>query len=298
METLKRLLIFSATVAALSFAGCNSSQDNNNDTSADTLETDTISGDEMQSEVIYQIPSPDEFFGLLKSSGCKFRNDIINSDKAVYQSKAAQELNLGVYTADLAYLAAFDKFQLALKYFAIVKNMSDQIGLSTAIGSEMYSRLEKNITNSDSLVDITNNSYYNVIQKLEESGNGNTLAMLMTGGWIESLYISVMIADKYEQDNPTIQRIAGLKLSFGNLLLKLQQYNGDENIAGWVNRLGALKDIFDKIEKEPVENAGVQNSDTTKVIVGQKSRYIFPKELFDKLKQEVSKLREQIVKMT
>ncbi len=296
MKSIQRFSFFVLIFCAFYFTACNSGQNNQADNTTDTTETDTVASDEMMNEVVYQIPSPDELFALIKNSGCKFRDDLLNSDKSVYESKAAQELNLGIYAADLAYLAAFEKFQPALKYFAKVKSMSDQIGLSTAIGSEMYGRLEKNITNSDSLLDITNNSYYNVVQKLEESGNGKTLAMLMTGGWIESIYISVNIVDKFDVKNPTIQRIASQKITFGNLIKNLESYKDQPDIADQIAKFEKIKQLFDQIQKEVVDTPA--NTDTSKVIIGQKSKYIFTKDLFESFKKEIIDLRTQIIKMS
>ena len=284
-------------VTALFFTACNSDS-TNQENQTDSTELDTSNSDVQMQEVVYQIPSPDELFALIKNSGCKFRDDLLNSDKTVYESKSAQELNIGIYAADLAYLAAFEKFQPSLKYFAKVKSMSDQIGISTAIGTDMYSRLEKNITNSDSLLSITNNSYYSVVQKLEESGNGETLALLMESGWIESIYITVNIFDKYSESNPTIQRLASQKVTFGNLIKNLEKYKDNPDIATQISNLEPLKQIFDKIQKEPVADNTKQSSDTSKVVIGQKSKYIFPKDLFESFKKEITNLRSQIVKMS
>ena len=298
MKAIKCISFLVMVFTALFFTACNSDQNNQQDNSADTLEVDSTNSEVVMQEVVYQIPSPDELFALIKNSGCKFRDDLLNSEKNVYESKTAQELNLGIYGADLAYLAAFEKFQPSLKYFAKVKSMSDQIGLSTAIGSDMYNRLEKNISNSDSLLDITNNSYYNVVQKLEESGNGETLALLMTAGWIESIYISVNIVDKYAENNPTIQRIASQKVTFGNLMKNLEKYKENADIASQMKNLENLKNIYEKVQKEAVAINNNQATDTTKVVIGQKSKYIFSKELFESFKKEIVNLRTQIVKMS
>ena len=297
MKTFKFISILTTVAILLYITSCNSEQSNqvNNDT--DTVEVDSLVMDEVMNDVVYQIPSPDELFALIKNSGCKFRDDLLNSEKAVYESKGAQELNLGIFAADLAYLAAYEKFQPSLKYFAKVKSMSDQIGLSTAIGSDMYTRLESNITNSDSLLDITNNSYYNVVQKLEETGNGQTLALLLAGGWIESIYISVNLIDKFDANNATIQRIASQKITFNNLLLNLEKYKDQPDVAEQITKLEKIKQIFDQIQKEVIEN-NVTSTDTTKVIIGQKSKYIFTKDLFDSFKKEIIELRSQIIKMT
>lgn len=297
MKTIKCFSFLVMVFTALFFTACNSDQSNQLDNSTDSVEVDsTNSVGEMQ-EVVYQIPSPDELFALIKNSGCKFRDDLLNSEKNVYESKTAQVLNLGIYGADLAYLAAFEKFQPSLKYFAKVKSMSDQIGLSTAIGNDMYNRLEKNISNSDSLLEITNNSYYSVCQKLEENGNGETLALLMTAGWIESIYITVNIFDKYSESNPTLQRIASQKVTFNNLIKNLEKYKDNEDIAKQIANLENLKNIFDKVQKETLPATNTK-ADTTKVVIGQKSKYIFSKELFESFKKEIVNLRTQIIKMS
>ena len=297
MKTIKRISFIVMVFTAFFFTACNSGS-TNQENQTDSTEVDTTNADMQMQEVTYQIPSPDELFALIKNSGCKFREDLLNSDKTVYESKSAQELNLGIYAADLAYLAAFEKFQPSLKYFAKVKSMSDQIGISTAIGNDMYSRLEKNITNSDSLLSITNNSYYNVVQKLEESGNGETLALLMESGWIESIYITINIFDKYSENNPTIQRLASQKVTFGNLIKNLEKYKDNPDIAAQITNLDNLKQIFDQIKKEPVAENANQNTDTSKVVIGQKSKYIFSKDLFESFKKEIINLRSQIVKMS
>jgi hypothetical protein len=296
MKSIKLISFSVMMYLAVTFTACNSNQSNQTENTTDTTEVDSTASDEMKNEVVYQIPSPDELFALIKNSGCKFRDDLLNSEKNVYESKAAQELNLGIYAGDLAYLAAFEKFQPSLKYFAKVKSMSDQIGLSTAIGSDMYNRLEKNITNSDSLLDITNNSYYNVVQKLEETGNGKTLALLMTGGWIESIYIAVNIIDKFDANNPTVQRIASQKVTFTNLIKNLETYKDQPEIAEQIAKLEKVKQMFDQIQKEVVDTP--PSTDTTKIVIGQKSKYIFTKELFENFKKEIIDLRTQIIKMS
>ncbi len=297
MKTIKNFtfLVISVIFTSLLIVSCNTNSNSTNENESDTTEVDTVSTQDLMADVVYQIPSPDELFGLIKNSGCKFRDDVLSPEKTNYESKASQELNLGIYAADLAYLAAFEKFQQSLKYFSKVKTMSDQIGLSTAIGSEMYNRLEQNMSNTDSLLDITNNSYYNVIQKLEETGNGKTLALIMAGGWVESMYIAVNIVGKYSETDANIQRIASQKLTFNNLLLNLDKYKDQPDVNEQITELNKVKSIYEQIKKETVqENNKV---DTSKVVIGQKSKYIFTKDLFESFAKQVTDHRNKIIKM-
>lgn len=298
MKTIKRItfLVISMTFTSLLIVSCNNNSNSTGENGIDSTEVDTVSTQEMMSDIVYQIPSPDELFGLIKSSGCKFRDDVLSPEKTSYESKSSQELNLGIYAADLAYLAAFEKFQQSLKYFSKVKTMSDQIGLSTAIGTEMYDRLEQNMSNTDSLLDITNNSYYNVIQKLEETGNGKTLALIMAGGWIESMYIAVNLVGKYSETDVNIQRIASQKLTFNNLLQNLDKYKDQPDVSEQITELNKIKSVYEQIKKETIE----QNTkvDTSKVVIGQKSKYLFTKDLFESFRKQITDQRNQIIKMS
>jgi hypothetical protein len=82
----------------------------------------------------YQIPSPDEMFGFIKTSGLAFNgellNDIANYDS--YTDPKMQALNFGVYSAELAYTAAFGEFDNTIKYFGTIQKLADQIGISSA----------------------------------------------------------------------------------------------------------------------------------------------------------------------
>ena len=298
MKSIKHISFFMMIFTALFFTACNSDSSSTTENVTDSLETDTASTEVQMPDVVFQVPSPDELFALIKNSGCKFRDNLMNSEKSVYESKTAQELNLGIYAADLAYLAAFEQFQPSLKYFGKVKSMSDQIGLSTAIGSDTYSRLEKNISNSDSLLDITNNSYYSVVQKLEESGNGNTLALIMSGGWVESMYIATNLVGKYSDKDPNIQRIASQQATFNNLIQNLEKHKDQPEIAEQLTKFEKIKSIYDQVKKEVVDQNTAIKADTTSIVIGQKSKYIFTKEMFESFSKEINNLRSLIIKMS
>ncbi|OFX38218.1 MAG: hypothetical protein A2X08_09250 [Bacteroidetes bacterium GWA2_32_17] len=300
MKTIKRLtyLVILMIFTSLLIVSCNSNSNSTVEDKTDSTETDLLSTDEQIPDIVYQIPSPDELFSLIKNSGCKYKDDLLNSEKTSYESKTSQELNLGIYAADLAYLASFEKFQQSLKYFSKVKSMCDQMGLSTAIGSDMYNRLEKNMSNTDSLLDITNNSYYDIIQKLEETGNSKSLALIIASGWVESMYIAVNLVGKYSETNENIQRIASQKITFNNLLLNLDKYKDEQDVSEQITNLTKIKNIYEQIKKETVEQKANTNIDTLKVVIGQKSKYIFTKDLFESFKNEITALRNQIIKMS
>jgi len=194
IKAMNKIILFFGAWVMLLLSSCENSNTNqtidNTDTIVDTTEN-------IKSEVIFQVPSPDEFISLLKNSKANFKANITAPEKTNFVEPAKQKLNLGVYAADMAYLATFNKFQETVRYFSKVKSMSDQLGITNAIEKSTFDRLENNITNVDSISAITNNSFYNVIDHLQQNDEELTLAYISTGGWIVSMYIAFQFIIKF-----------------------------------------------------------------------------------------------------
>ncbi|MCX7862868.1 MAG: hypothetical protein N2449_07720 [Bacteroidales bacterium] len=270
---------------------CNSSNQtqtiDQNDTIADTIA-------QANEEVFYQVPSPDEFISLLKESKAPFKANIV-SPISDYVLPLKQKMNLGVYAADMAYLATYGKFQETVRYFGKIKSMADNLGLSNAIEKSAMERIEKNITNLDSLTTITNNSFYNIMEQLKQNSDESTVASIYIGGWIESMYIALQLVNKFEQNNPIIQRIAAQKLALNNLILMLKsQKNINNELLSWLNSIQSLYEIFNSIETKTEEvNTSTANN---KVIIGSKTTYLINKETYEKIKNIIENYRNEIIK--
>jgi len=293
MKTIKYISLFVMIFTAFFITACNSGSNSSIEDSEDMLETDSV-----DEQTPVEIVEPNNFFILIKKSGCKFSDGLTNSEKATYETQTAREINLGVYFSDVAYFATFEKSQPSLKYFSKVKNMSDQMGLSTAISKDTYNDLEKNISNADSLLIITDNSYKSVIQKLIETGNGKSLAFIMLGGWVESMYVAVNIVGKYSDNDANINEIASQKVTFDNLFRNLKKYKEDSDVNEQLVNIKKIKTIYKQLKKETVEQNSPANKDTSKAITEQKTKYIFTKELYESFCKEINDLRTIIIKMS
>jgi len=289
---MNKTILFWGIWGALLFTSCG----NNNDTKTiDSTDTIIDSSEKATSEIIYQVPSPDEFISLLKSSKASFKANIIAPEKTNFIDPIKQKLNLGVYAADMAYLATFNKFQETVRYFSKIKSMSDQLGITNAIEKSTFDRLENNITNVDSISAITNNSFYNVIDHLQQNDDGLTLAYISTGGWIESMHIAFQLVNKYDEKNPIVQRIASQKLVLQNLIGMIESLKDQSQTQTIKNNLLSIKTLMDKISSTTDENKTTPQ-DTTKVIIGGKTIYHIDNETFIRLKQVIEKVRNEIIK--
>src|SRR4030043_168513 len=155
-----------------------------------------------QAERIFNaLPSPLESAMLIKSAGAKFDEVLLNPVTSVntYVTSKAMALNLGVYTCDLSFASLYEQTQLLIDYMNAAKKMADGLGILKAIQQEDIDRLEENINNSEVIMDIVSQTFMNSNSYLEDNGQPATAAIVLTGGWIEGLYISTQLVDRSEE---------------------------------------------------------------------------------------------------
>ena len=274
---------------------CGNGTDKDQDNIIDTtlVDTDTV---EVMNEVVFQVPSPDEFFSLLDNKDLKFKSGITHDEKKQYDSRAGKELNMGVYVADMAYLNAFGEMKSTVKYFAKVREMADQLGLSSAIPEETMKNIESNSNNTDSLRKISDESFYNVIQSLEESGNGKSLALIMTAGWIETMYLSLHLIDikKFDYKSFLVQRICSQKITFTNIISNLERFSDNPDAKTLLDKTKEINMFFEGLTKEEL----TVKQDTLKNIIGTPSIWKAEKDKFVKFTEQVNALRKSIVEQS
>jgi len=153
-------------------------------------------------EVITEMPSPSEIPFLLMETGVEYSPSLIHDLKDIdsYTTNAKKALNLGIYSTDVAYLSAYDKSQKALKYVSSLKPIADQLALSSAFDPETIKQFEANLDNTDSLAHIINEAVANADAHLKSTERPKISALLLTGSFIEGLYIATALIENYPDD--------------------------------------------------------------------------------------------------
>lgn len=260
----KSTLLFLSTLTAFTLSNCGDSEKAEQAEATDSLKIEAT--DNAQQELFVQVPSPGEMLTFIKMvGGAKNKNiSFLNSpaNQKNYTDNKAKALNFGIYSCDLSYCSIFEIGSEALKYFKTVKVMGDEIGVSTAIKPEILKRLESNIGSSDSLGLITDDVYFNSFEALEESKQGSTLALVVAGGWLESIFIATNLA-KYEANSAVIDRLADQKYTLENLVEFLKKHEADANVASVKKDFDGLLDEFNKIKEKDAQDAKANDSKTT-----------------------------------
>ncbi|MBO7597676.1 MAG: hypothetical protein J6T70_11595 [Bacteroidales bacterium] len=277
--------------SALMFQSC-AGDSNNQNNQQQQQQTQTSQTNENN---FYLIPSPEDLFAFTKDKNLQFVpglvNPIENIDK--YVDNKSKEINFGTYSADMAYSTAFGKYQESLKEFKIVRQLSDEIGIGNVFTQSLINRIENVKEDRDSLKQISSDIYLDIQNFLDSKNRAKTMSLISTGGWIEFLYIIVNSVEKYDAENPTIQRIADQKIIFDNLMLRLEQQQSDPGIKSTIADLSPLKDAFAQLEVEK-NNSTASTSNSGAIKVGGGMKIKMTENNFNKIKETITSVRNNI----
>ena len=199
----KHLIYFAISpLIAIALASCGSSSSDKDKNSAEFEDADENLKQQLE-ELIYNIPSPSEIPYLLQATGAEFNESLINPRTKVDQyasrtDKAA--INLGVYAADIGYLSSYDKTQQAIDYLNSAKTLADNLGVIGSFDVEVLQKFEANISNKDSLTRLLDRTIKKTQSYLADDNRNKLSALVVTGSFIEGLYISTGLVKSYPKD--------------------------------------------------------------------------------------------------
>lgn len=285
--------LLALALAGITFTGCGDKDEKSEEIeTTDSVKT-TAEVNSPVSETFFQVPSPGEMLTFIKMvGGSKNKNtSFLNppDNQKNYNDNKAKALNFGIYSCDLSYCSIFEIGVDALKYFKTVKQMGDQIGVSTAIKPEILKRLESNIGSPDSLAVITDDVYFSSFETLEDSKQGPTLALVVAGGWIESLYIATQLS-KFAPNSPVIERLADQKYTLENLIEFLKKHESDANVAAVKADFEGLLAEYNKLTEKDAGEVKPKKESTSKLLGGGK-QLVMTEDVYKAIVEKVKTIR-------
>lgn len=293
------LIILSAIMVSACHSGGKTTK-NESDTIAASRDNAALYNDLKKAEkIFYTLPSPLESAMIIKTAGARFDGRILNPvDNAKnYSTNRSMALNLGVYTCDLSFTSLYDQTQLIIDYMNAAKKMADGLGILDAISQEDINKLEENIHNTDVIMEIISSTYLNSSSYLQDNGQPAVAAMVLTGGWLEGLYISTsLVSPKDLKDNKLAGRIIDQKLSIDNLLGLLQDNKGNPAIDDMIVQMNGIKAIFDKITIKTSDVKAEYDQKESLTVLKSDVRSNITPEIFNELASAVAEIRNSFIK--
>ena len=266
--------------------------DNNDKNKQDTV----IQVTEVDVQTFYLVPSPEDVFGFADDETLGFYPDYLNSvdNLSKYNTTKLQEFNFGVYAADLAYCAAANKNDETIKYLRVVRKISQKIGLADVFNESLVTRIENISPYKDSLISLSNDTYFDIIRFLERNDRPTTLAMMATGGWLESVYL-VVNQIQYRENSASIEKIAEQKFIVSNLKMFLEQNKSNNNISSIYDAFMDIFNLYNELEVVIDENdVSADNNDSKIIVVGGVNKIEISETQYNKLKKYIIDTRNNL----
>ena len=248
---------------------------------------------------LFNLPSPIETAMLIEEVGGHFSEDILSPapDASKYSTTNAQAMNLGVYGADLGYSLIYNQSQKAFTLLANCKKLGGELGISPSLYTTLMKRFENNMENRDSLLIMISQLNSLSDEYLKENESEDISALILYGGWVESLYFTTQLAAQMN-DEKLRSRIGEQKNSLANLIGLMQQVNLDGQLDGVVNDLEELKAIFDRVEYSYEWVEPVTKADENLTIIKSKSSISLSDEVLKEITDKISDIRSTIINTT
>lgn len=251
---MKSILSFSlnAFLAALLFvfSSCGSeSTDENNTDAHDTTTTASNDTGTPAEDFFYSLPSPLVMVKVFKKTGLKYVDGVANSPDNVskYSSTESKTLNLGVYSADLAYCVLNKQSQQASKYMEAVKRISDDLGMSALFDSDDYlARFKNNLNNEDSLINVVCQLKSEMDMFMKDNEKEKQTLLIFIGAWIENMYIATQLTKEANKEKIAM-RVAEQKYILNSLMNIITNYQNDAEFKNLFVKLSELKNLFDNL---------------------------------------------------
>jgi hypothetical protein len=215
-------------------------------------------------DVVYNVPSPSEIPYMLQATGAEFNQSLLSDRKKAdsyltKNDKAA--LNLGVYAADIGYLVSYDKTQDAINYVNAAKKLADNLGVLGSFDADLMKRFEANIATKDSLAKMVNGAIRETEKYLKNDNRSKPAALMITGSFIEGLYISTGVIKSYPKDllkdkdrnlilTPLINVVINQRKSVDELIKMLKTVEQSEPIVSMLADLSSLQTSYSAMNIE------------------------------------------------
>ena len=213
----------------------------------DTLSTEIPAA--LEDEMPFVLPSPLQIASIFKKSGMTYVSNITNPAGNVtkYSSRLSKSLNFGVYAADLSYCVLNNQSQAGLEYMKVIRQLSDELGISSIINSEsLFKSFEKNIGVEDSMIAILSNIQEQLDAHLQENNQEYMSAVYFVGGWVEAMYLgSKLVREKKKLSYRLVEQMTILDMLVNGLSMNP---NKSPELDKLIADLTAVKITYDNFE--------------------------------------------------
>lgn len=268
-------------------------------TGADTLDTTARSTREggivKVGGKLFSIPSPVETAMLIHRSGISYNKDLpLPLDKADgFTTRTAKALALGMFGADMAYVTIQKDGQRAMSTLQSIEKLGNALEVSNAFDRSLIDRFKGNLTNEDSLLRMSGEAFRSADAYLKNNERDDVSALVLAGGWIESMHLLLGGAGKLPPD--LAQRVGEQRRTLSDLITLLERSDKDNMLGTLISGLKDLSMVYAGIASTYAFEAPVTDVQGMTTHINSKSSVTITDDQVSAIAQKLDVLRTTIL---
>jgi hypothetical protein len=242
---------------------------------------------------IISIPSPTLLATLLLKANVPFNRDAVNpiANQNNYSVETKKALNLGVYGADLAYMANYEQGQTNSDYFDVIARLAGELGILDHLDKSVVSRLNNNINNRDSLLALNASFFQSTDKYLKSNERGDLASLVLIGGWVEAMHLSIDPA----ATNAEIRNRVGEQKYAARSIQNLINRQSETSLEPLKESVTKLVDLFSALESSYKYQKPITDSKERVTYLTSKTSILVSDQELAEIKEQVETLRTLII---
>ncbi len=295
--------VFVIVISLFLTYSCSNYETNTNKEDEKSIDLALEVDDELENEfnaakkVFYALPSPVETAMLIKRAGTEYDASFLNPSENIenYNTTFSKAINFGVYGADLCYASLFSQIQTTIQYMSVSRQLANDLGILGYVDNDIVGRLESNVNNRDSSMLIITDGFMTSNEFLKEAGRPEVAAMIITGGWIEGLFLAVSLTRNSPNNNELIDRIIDQKLSLATLIRLLDKYSDNKDVAKMLELVKEIYSVYDKIDVLTSKVEPITDVESKVTTLQAKTEIFISDDVFKELCMTIDSIRTIVV---
>lgn len=231
MNTTKHLLKAFVLLSFFILFSCDSSEKQEDIIAPEETTRPTLAESKFNAQNVFNsLPDRQVVIKLIEENRLEYNPDFLNDPNNVgkYSTELDKAINLGIYGSDLSISSSFDQTQESMIFLKCVNILAGHLGVNSAFDQRMFERIETNKTNKDSVLEIVTDAFRKVDEMLKYNNRPATSAIILSGCWIEGLYVSCQMGESMNNES-IIKTIIAQKESLKNLVVMVEAVTLEEN---------------------------------------------------------------------
>lgn len=250
----KQVFKFALLLSCAFLLSCGGTEKTDDIISEDEKSISTAEDSKFNAQNVFNtLPDRSLILKLISENKIEYDPDYLNNPTSVnnYVLEAVKAVNLGIYGSDLSIASSFDQTQESMIFLKCVNVLATHLGVNSAFDQKMFERVDANENNKDSVLEIVTNAFRRVDEILKYNNRPATAAVILSGCWIEGLYVSCQIAQKIDAQE-IVKTILDQKESLKNLIVMMETVTLEENSKFILEDLRGIYESFKVAETNTV----------------------------------------------